>query len=221
MPERQFKITNAAGGTAFSVRVVPRASKNEVSGRYGQAIKIRLTAPPVEGAANRALIDFLSEILDVRKSQLEILAGHGARDKIVCVVGLRPQEVETRLLGLLDDRAEDVIDRSARRSELADGEMTMTWDAPNQQGSDLSAEAEQVIRLVREDLAGRLNIAAQGIKLASVEGVEWRNTSLGCPQPGMMYAQVIVPGYRVVVEAEGQRYEYHTDRGRSVVLCEE
>jgi hypothetical protein len=96
----------------------------------------------------------------------------------------------------------------------------MTSGASNQEASDLSAEAEQVVRLVREDLAGRLNMAAQGIKLASVEGVEWRNTSLGCPQPGMMYAQVIVPGYRVVLEAEGQRYEYHTDRGRSVVLCE-
>ena len=96
----------------------------------------------------------------------------------------------------------------------------MTWDAPNQQGSDLSAEAEQVITLVREDLAGRLNIAAQGIKLASVEGVEWRNTSLGCPQPGMMYAQVITPGFRVTLEAEGQTYDYHTNQSDHVILCQ-
>jgi uncharacterized protein (TIGR00251 family) len=107
MLDHRFKITHAEGGTAFAVRVVPRASKNEVSGRYGQAIKIRLTAPPVEGSANRALIDFLSQILDVRKNQIEILAGHSARDKIVCVVGLTPQEVETRLVAHLGEPAGD------------------------------------------------------------------------------------------------------------------
>lgn len=95
--EIQFKISSAEGGAAFPVRVIPRASKNEVSGRHGDAVKIRLTAPPVEGAANQALIDFLAEILEVRASQIEILSGHAARDKIVCVIGLLPQEVEARL----------------------------------------------------------------------------------------------------------------------------
>lgn len=95
--EIQFKISSAERGAAFPVRVIPRASKNEISGRYGDAVKIRLTAPPVEGAANQALIDFLAEILEVRTSQIEILSGHAARDKIVCVTGLLPQEVEARL----------------------------------------------------------------------------------------------------------------------------
>ena len=95
--EIQFKISGAEGGAAFPVRVVPRASKNEISGRHGEAVKIRLTAPPVEGAANEALIGFLSGILGVRKSQIEILSGHASRDKIVCVVGLMPQEVEAKL----------------------------------------------------------------------------------------------------------------------------
>lgn len=95
--EIDFKISSAEGGAAFAVRVVPRASKNEISGRHGEAVKIRLTAPPVEGAANEALIGFLSEILEVRKSQIEILSGHVSRDKIVCVVGLMPHDVEARL----------------------------------------------------------------------------------------------------------------------------
>ncbi len=101
MREREidFKITSAEGGAAFPVRVVPRASKNEISGRHGDAVKIRLTAPPVEGAANEALVDFLSEILEVRKSQIEILSGHTSRDKVVCVIGLSPQAVEERLGG--------------------------------------------------------------------------------------------------------------------------
>ncbi len=97
--EIKFKITDAQGGAAFAVRVVPRASKNELSGRYGEAIKVKLTAALGEGAANEALIEFLSEVLAVRANQIEILAGHSSRDKIVCVVGLTPQELEQRLNG--------------------------------------------------------------------------------------------------------------------------
>jgi hypothetical protein len=71
-----------------------------------------------------------------------------------------------------------------------------------------------------QDLAGRQGLAPEAVRVASVEAVEWPDASLGCPQPGMMYAQVITPGYRVVLEAEGQTYEYHTDEGRFVVLCD-
>jgi len=95
----KFKITDAQGGAAFAVRVVPRASKNEISGRYGEAIRVRLAATLAEGAANEALIELLSEKLAVRTNQIEILAGHASRDKIVCVIGLTPQELEQRLEG--------------------------------------------------------------------------------------------------------------------------
>lgn len=83
------------------------------------------------------------------------------------------------------------------------------------------AGAEEAVRLAQEDLAGRLGMASADVQLVSVEAVEWSDTSLGCPQPGMMYAQVITPGYRVVLEAGGQTYTYHTDEGRFVVSCEE
>ena len=95
--EIKFKVSDAKGGAAFPVRVVSRASKNEISGRYGDAVKIRLTAPPAKGAANEALVDFLAETLGVRKNDIEILTGHASRDKIVCVIGLMPQQVEERL----------------------------------------------------------------------------------------------------------------------------
>jgi hypothetical protein len=80
--------------------------------------------------------------------------------------------------------------------------------------------AQEVVRLAKEDLAQRLGVAVDQIQLVSVEAVNWSDTSLGCPQPGMMYAQVITPGYRVVLEAGGKQYDYHTDEGRFVVLCE-
>jgi hypothetical protein len=87
-------------------------------------------------------------------------------------------------------------------------------------GVEPPAEAKEAVRLARENLAQKLGLAPGAIRLISVEAVEWRDTSLGCPQPGMMYAQVITPGFRAVLEAEGKRYDYHTDAGRFVVLCE-
>ncbi|MFB0536050.1 MAG: DUF167 domain-containing protein [Anaerolineae bacterium] len=96
---REFKITDAERGAAFPVRVIPRASRNEIEGVTGHALKVRLTAPPVEGAANKALIELLAERLKVRKSQIEIVAGQTSRQKMISVVGLQPGEVEKRLFG--------------------------------------------------------------------------------------------------------------------------
>lgn len=88
-------------------------------------------------------------------------------------------------------------------------------------GAEPPAGSEQVVRLAREDLAQRLGLALEAIEVVSVVAMEWSDTSLGCPQPGMMYAQVITPGFLVALEAGGERYEYHTDEGRFVVLCGE
>ena len=86
---------------------------------------------------------------------------------------------------------------------------------------NLPAAAEPSVKMARADLAQRVGLAPEAIKLVSAEGVEWSDASLGCPQPGMMYAQVITPGFLVMLEAGGQTYEYHTDMGRFVVLCEQ
>ena len=70
------------------------------------------------------------------------------------------------------------------------------------------------------DLAGRLGVEPSAITVASVEEVTWRDGSIGCPQPGMMYPQVLTDGSRVVLEAGGRRYEYHAGGRRSAFLCE-
>lgn len=62
------------------------------------------------------------------------------------------------------------------------------------------------------DMAERLNILAEQVTVVALEEVTWPDASLGLPQPGMMYAQVLAPGYRVTLEAVGRRFEYHTDR---------
>ena len=79
--------------------------------------------------------------------------------------------------------------------------------------------AEAAVAAAKADLADRLGTAREGILVTSIEAVEWSDSSLGCPQPGMMYLQVITPGFRVILQAQGQAYEYHTDQGRNAVLC--
>ena len=93
----QLKIAEVKGGVTFAVRVIPRASRNEIVGMQGDALKVRLTAPPVEGKANEALVAFLAQWLGVRKSQVEIVAGATSRRKTIRVMGVSPQEVEQKL----------------------------------------------------------------------------------------------------------------------------
>jgi uncharacterized protein len=79
------------------VHVQPRASRNAVAGWAGEALKIRLTAPPVEGAANTACLAFLADLLDLPPSQLEILTGSHSRHKLIRITGLTQEEVQARL----------------------------------------------------------------------------------------------------------------------------
>jgi uncharacterized protein (TIGR00251 family) len=73
----------------FAVRVVPRASRNEIVEVDGETLKVKVTASPRKGEANRALVNLLSKILGVRKSQIEIVSGQKARRKVVRIDGLR------------------------------------------------------------------------------------------------------------------------------------
>ena len=94
--------------------------------------------------------------------------------------------------------------------------------APDQAPTPQSDPALQALtKQATDDLAARLGVKATQIDVVEVKEVEWPDASLGCPEPGMMYAQVITPGYRIVLEAEGKTYEYHTDADRTVALCEQ
>ena len=75
----------------------PRASRNAVAGWTGETLKLRLTAPPVEGAANAACLAFLADLLDLPQSQLKILKGDRSRHKVTRITGLTQDEVHARL----------------------------------------------------------------------------------------------------------------------------
>ena len=86
-------ISKTATGVRFGVRVQPRASKNEVAGVYGSALKIRLQAPPVDGAANAALVSFLADLLGVSRRLVRIISGESSRDKVVEIAGIDVEDV--------------------------------------------------------------------------------------------------------------------------------
>ncbi len=93
-----WAISESDAGVTFAVRVIPRASRNEIAGVQGGALKVRLTAPPVEGAANAALIELLASRLGVRKRAVSIAGGEKSRAKMVRVEGITRQRVEGALL---------------------------------------------------------------------------------------------------------------------------
>lgn len=88
----------AKGTVTFSVRVQPRASKNEVVGPWAGALKVRLTAPAVENRANEALVEFLAELLKTPKAAVRIRSGRQSRTKNVEVTGVTAQQIEGLIL---------------------------------------------------------------------------------------------------------------------------
>lgn len=102
MTERKFKLHNGQRGSALAVRVTPRASRNEIVEILDDGtIRVRLAAPPSDNEANTALIDFLSEILGVPKSKLDIVAGNAGRDKLISVVDMDVDTAHQRILAHL------------------------------------------------------------------------------------------------------------------------
>jgi hypothetical protein len=78
---------------------------------------------------------------------------------------------------------------------------------------------EEMIAKVKADLASRLGISEEEITVVSAEAKTWNDASLGCPEKGMMYAQVLTPGYRIILEVDGKQYDYRTDDMGHFKLC--
>ncbi len=86
------------GGVRLTVQIQPRASRTEVVGLHGDALRIRLSAPPVDGAANDALVRYLAERLEVARGAITLVSGRSSRRKVVVLEGVSPDEVRRRLL---------------------------------------------------------------------------------------------------------------------------
>ncbi len=86
-------------------------------------------------------------------------------------------------------------------------------------GATVPPEASELVDEARNGVAQQAGIPAPQVSVVSVQMVEWPDMSLGCPEPGMAYAQIVTPGYLIKLSAGGQTYEYHSDRDSTVITC--
>lgn len=94
-------VNDTKQGVTFSLRLHPRARKNAITGVLGDALKLSLTAPPTQGRANDACIEFLAEVLRLPRSSVTIAAGHASRNKVVRVSGFSASAVAERIAAAL------------------------------------------------------------------------------------------------------------------------
>lgn len=92
-----YGIEATATGITIKIHVAPRSSSNKVVGVHNGAIKVSLTAPPVDGAANKALVEFLAKVLGVPKGAVRIVSGEASRHKMVAVIGVGAQTALKKL----------------------------------------------------------------------------------------------------------------------------
>ena len=88
-----FTVRDTARGAQFALRVQPRASRTAIAGVMGDAVKLAITAPPVDGKANQAVIEFLSDLFRVPKSSIVIVSGETGRNKLIAVRSLTAEQV--------------------------------------------------------------------------------------------------------------------------------
>ena len=102
MSHKEHRLHDGRRGAALAVRVLPRARRNEIAEVMADGtLKIRLTAAPVDGEANRQLVRVLAEALKIPSSRIEIVAGATGRHKIVSILGLDPATLQSRIAALL------------------------------------------------------------------------------------------------------------------------
>lgn len=97
-----ISIRDTPAGATFAVKVHSRARRNAITGEVGDALKLALTAPPVEDKANQACMEFLAEFLNVPRSSVTIVGGHTTRSKVIRVAGRTAAEIKARLRAAID-----------------------------------------------------------------------------------------------------------------------
>ncbi len=90
-------LQESGSTVTFAIKVHPRAKKNAITGELGDALKISLTTPPIDGRANRACIEFFAKLLKVPRSSVTIASGQTSRNKVIRVAGVTAQQVRERL----------------------------------------------------------------------------------------------------------------------------
>jgi uncharacterized protein (TIGR00251 family) len=94
-------VKESKNGIIFNIHVIPRSAKCGIAGIQADALKIKITAPPIEGRANAECIRLLSDTLGIKKNQITIVSGHKSKKKTVAIGGLNSEDIMTMLSGIL------------------------------------------------------------------------------------------------------------------------
>ena len=98
MAKRKYKFSDGRSGAAINVKVIPHAAKDEISGVHADGVlKIRVTASPVDSAANDQVIQLLAEALGIASDKVEVVAGHSGTHKLVSIEGVQPIDLDQKL----------------------------------------------------------------------------------------------------------------------------
>lgn len=140
--------------------------------------------------------------------------GKGKEQIVLC-----ENEGPVSLSGAASDASQD----PATVPTLGAGQPALVPATPPAEGSaaPFDEDSKRMVELAQQALAREMSLQAADTTLITIAPVEWNDGSLGCPKPGMNYLQVITPGYLITLEAQGQRYEYHTDQRGTVVRCDQ
>jgi hypothetical protein len=87
--------------------------------------------------------------------------------------------------------------------------------------SPTDEDAQAQVDAALQDAAAHLGVSVSSLHVDQVEARQWPDSSLGCPKPGLMYSQIVTPGFLIVISGAGKQLEYHTDTRGRVVLCQE
>lgn len=100
-------LKSTEGGTIVTLYIQPRASRNEIVGEQNGELKVRLTSPPVEGAANKLCCEFIAKLCGIPKRDISIISGDKSRHKRLLVTGLKYEEVQVALRGALKQKRDN------------------------------------------------------------------------------------------------------------------
>jgi hypothetical protein len=215
-----YEIVVAAGGQKYSYHTGPDGF-------------VRCDQPPMQ-PTTKALPDSLTVTL-VAQAQSDLSERLGIAPDEIAVLSVEPVDWPDSSLGcpqpgmnyltVVTPGYRIELEASGRTYEyhVAGERAVFCQNAQPSSEGEAATEAaaeQQAINAAASDLARQLGVAAQEIQLVAVEAVQWPDASLGCPEPGMSYAQMIVPGYRIVLTAKGHEYEYHADLTRAIP-CQE
>jgi len=105
------------------------------------------------------------------------------------------------------------------RSAISPSSQPAIPDVQYPEAEKITVAPREIIEKIKADLVKQFGLSADQIRVEDVRAVTWPDTSLGCPRPDSVYAQVVTPGYWILLETKGQLYPYHTDQNDQIVLC--